>query len=1648
MNWMNCSKGWLVGVVIAMLGVANGPWERSSANDLSFRETIRNTDFAVGAVGGLRDQTSASLNMTGIKGTVTRAYLYWHGPMNTDFPLANASIRMDGQTITGVHIGTSDDNCWGFANSQAYRADVTAQVRAQRNGIYSLSQFVKQGTNINANGASLLVFFDDGKTNNNRDIFLFEGNDSNAPNDFDALGWNAALPGVTYSTGTAFLQMHVSDGQIYSDDSVVVNGTVLQGRGSIFQGVTVASDNNGPNGWGNLWDVKTWDITRVLARGTNDLLLTHGYIQHDCISLIVAAFNLPAAGGPVPPGGGTNNAPTVVGQPEITVHSPAPIVVEADAQDNDGDALDYSITVDSLIVQSGEIAKGSPQTIGRLSITNAFPRGDHLVVFTVSDGRTNASYTTLVHVIDNTPPVINATNIVVRADAGKTTAKVNYVVTATDDFPGDLSVLSLPAPGNDFPIGVTVVKVTAVDASGNRAEKTFTITVTDGNAPTPNCPQVDLIQFADAGTNVARVTYTVTVTDDQPGATVACLPASGSTFPIGTTSVTCTATDSAGNRAQCTFNVTVNVRPPVNRPPTVTGLTNVVINSNAPIVIDATAGDLDGNALAYVIRIDGVIVETGTLPAGTPVTLGTLSVTNLFTLGTHTVRFEVNDGQASASFTTTVRVIDDTPPVIVVPPDRTVFVDAGTDTAVVQFEVTVTDNFPGPVEVVVQPPSGSTFPIGTTTVVVIATDSSGNSSTRTFTITVVDNVAPPIACPQDVVQVADSGTNVARVVYSVTATDNVPGPAPTVVCVPPSGSLFPLGTTDVRCTATDAAGNRSECSFRVTVRERTVNRPPVLAGPTEINVYSNAPVTVAAVATDLDGDALTYVIRVDGVVVQTGTVPAGSPVTAATLGVTNTFTLGTHTVLFEVSDGLSTATWTTTVRVIDLVPPVIHATNILVELELGATNAVVTFPVTATDNFPGLIDLVIVPPSGSVFPLGTNVVTVVATDLSGNASTNTFTVVVLDNILPTVQCSPNLVRYAIGGDQGAIVDFTVRASDNLPGATVVCVPHTGFFFPLGTTTVSCTAIDAARLCSFCSFTVTVNLPPETPVNRLPGIAGQSEIIVNRPDPIAVEGIAVDDDGNPLAYTIEIDGVVVRTGTVPGALPQTVASLGVTNQFGLGNHTVIFRVSDGQTNASFTTLVRVVDNTPPIIDVPANLVVPVESGRTNARVNYTFATHDEFPGPVITTSEPPSGSRFPIGVTTVVLTATDGAGNRRTARFTVTVVDDVPPTIDCPSDLTRFNDTNSRSAVVRFTVTANDNLPGVAVTCTPASGSAFPIGSTVVTCTARDAAGLTNFCHFEITVRDLPPVVLIPTNLLVVAEPGLCSAAVPYSVRVADNAPGWSLVCSPPPGTQFPVGATPVICTAADTAGNRVTNTFTVRVQDRETPLLRLPADITVGIAATAPSAVVDYNVTATDNCPGVRFTCTPPSGAAFPAGTTIVQCAATDASGNVATASFKVIVERSAELLADVEAPLIVGLTPSKRCLWPLNRKMVNVTFKATATDNSGRPVTAEIVSICSNEADSEPGSGKSERDSVITGALTAQLRAECSGAGTDRKYTVVIAVRDAAGNTSTAVNTVWVPRDQSRRDFLIATTPPEPRPTGKTVSVQPAKKRWNWKNP
>lgn len=292
-----------------------------SANDLTFFATVSNTDFAIFGAGGMRGQGTGSIVAAGISGPVTKAYLFWHGPSN-DSGNGNSAVTFNGAGITGSNIGISADNGWSLDHSAAYRADVTSLVTG--NGAYSLSNFRKAGPPLaEINGVSLLVFFNDGNPANNRDVVIFDGNDSNKINTSDANGWSVTLPGIQYASGTVNVLLVVSDGQDWNDDELKINGTTYLASGAAsWQGATVPDQGSAASTDGGLWDQRTFNVTSLMSPGSNTLQIQPTTYLDDQLSLIVVLFDLPVGAAPnLPTPTPTTPTPT---QPPAQTPTPTP----------------------------------------------------------------------------------------------------------------------------------------------------------------------------------------------------------------------------------------------------------------------------------------------------------------------------------------------------------------------------------------------------------------------------------------------------------------------------------------------------------------------------------------------------------------------------------------------------------------------------------------------------------------------------------------------------------------------------------------------------------------------------------------------------------------------------------------------------------------------------------------------------------------------------------------------------------------------------------------------------------------------------------------------------------------------------------------------------------------------------------------------------------------------------------------------------------------------------------------------------------------------------------------------------------------------------------------------------------------------------
>lgn len=164
-------------------------------------------------------------------------------------------------------------------------------------------------------------------------------------------------------------------------------------------------------------------------------------------------------------------------------------------------------------------------------------------------------------------------------------------------------------------------------------------------------------------------------------------------------------------------------------------------------------------------------------------------------------------------------------------------------------------------------------------------------------------------------------------------------------------------------------------------------------------------------------------------------------------------------------------------------------------------------------------------------------------------------------------------------------------------------------------------------------------------------------------------------------------------------------------------------------------------------------------------------------------------------------------------FVLSTGDTTPPILNVPADIAGVEATGSGGAVVTFSVSAHDDTdPSPSLTCTPASGSTFPLGSTTVTCTATDAAGNRATATFVVHVRDTtPPVLTVPGDLAVDAT-SPAGADVGFGATATDAVdPAPVVTCTPGPGI-FAIGDTKVTCTATDSSGNAANASFTVHVR--------------------------------------------------------------------------------------------------------------------------------------------------------------------------------------------------------------------------------------------
>lgn len=422
------------------------------------------------------------------------------------------------------------------------------------------------------------------------------------------------------------------------------------------------------------------------------------------------------------------------------------------------------------------------------------------------------------------------------------------------------------------------------------------------------------------------------------------------------------------------------------------GVVNLALSANDP---DADTLTYSASGLPTGLMIDSV---SGTI-SGTidPATAAANNVEVTVADGTDTV---------TAAFSWNIVAQDVVVPTVTVPADVVAEATGLTTPVNLGGPTTAVDDVDGTLAVTNDAPAD--FPLGDTFVTYSATDSAGNTGSATQKVTIQDTTPPVLAVPADITVVSsvpvavDIGTATASDLFEpVTISNDAP-------------ALFPVGSTLVTWTATDANGNTGTAQQQVTV---SVTPPPP----------------------DSDGDGVP-----DATDLCPST-PAGEPVDA---------------------DGCSASQLAP-----DLVAPVVTPPAAISVEAVGVTTPVPLGTATAVDDRDGVVAVSNDAPAE--FPLGTTMVTYTAADSAGNTGSATQLVTVVDTTPPVLTVPSDVSVVAADYDPVTVALGTATATDIFgPVAIGNDAPAT---FSVGTTLVTWTATDTNGNLSTATQNVTVTL---------------------------------------------------------------------------------------------------------------------------------------------------------------------------------------------------------------------------------------------------------------------------------------------------------------------------------------------------------------------------------------------------------------------------------------------------------------------------------------------------------------------------------------------------------------------------------------------
>ncbi len=1108
---------------------------------------------------------------------------------------------------------------------------------------------------------------------------------------------------------------------------------------------------------------------------------------------------------------------------------------------------------------------GTPSFSASQTIFTCAEIGSNAVTLTVNDGNGNSSSCTAqVTVEDCTAPNAQCRDVSVCLNAsGNATISADTLDNGSSDNCGTPSFMASQTIFTCAEIGSNAVTLTVNDGNGNSSSCTAQVTVEDCTAPNAQCRDVSVCLNASGNATISADSLDNGSSDNCGTPSFSASQTSFTCAEIGSNAVTLTVNDGNGNSSSCTAQVSVE---DCTAPNAQCRDVSVCLNAS-------------GNATISADTLDNGSSDN----CGTPSFMASQTIFTCAEIGSNAVTLTVNDGNGnSSSCTAQVSVEDCTAPNAQCR-DVSVCLNASGNATISAdtLDNGSSDNCGTPSFMASQT-IFTCAEIGSNAVTLTVNDGNGNSSSCTAQVSVEDCTAPNVQCRDVSVCLNASGdATISADTLDNGSSDNCGTPSFSA-----SQTIFTcaeIGSNAVTLTVNDGNGNSSSCTAQVTVEDCTAPN----AQCRDVSVCLNASGNATISADTLDNGSSDN---------------CGTPSFSASQTIFTCAEIGSNTVTLTVNDGNgNSSSCTAQVSVEDCTAPNAQCRDVSVCLNASgnATISADTLDNGSSDNC-GTPSFMASQTIFTCAEIGSNAVTLTVNDGNGNSSICTAQVTVEDCTAPSAQCKDlNICLDSTGLVSVLPEDVNNGSGDNCNIQSFVLSDTLFDQNDIGNNPVILTVIDSSGNIDTCNAIITVN-DCIAPV----AICQDVTVCLDSLGMINVEADLVNANQSP-----EIDTAFLSKSSFDCSE--------------IGANVVTLTVLDDAGNSSTcSAIITVNDCTPPSLTCKDTIICLDTTGMASLSINDVLATVSDNCG---VDSAFMSQSQFNcshLGQNELKIMATDEEGNSGGCNAQVTVLDCTPPQAQC-KDITTCLDTLGLVSIDANQIDngSGDNCSGVSLSMIGGNFGCSNIGINPVWLVAMDPSGNTDTCLSMVTVEDCtaPQASCQDVSIHLDADGSASLGIDQIDNASSDNCGISTYVLN---NTQFEcsnLGVNTVILTVTDSTGLQDSCSSLVEVYDTILPVINCPSNIIVDLPPLACNTVVEYNVTASDNCTINFVEATPPSGSTFEIGTTQINVIAEDQSGNQTNCQFDVLVNEFAEPIGCLSDVFLSLESDCERIVTPLD---------------------------------------------------------------------------------------------------------------------------------